>query len=173
MGSHDFKLNKQGIANMKREIQREFDKSPIRVPIHAERPNDEPQTETTVYNGPVIHVHGDRTQIAWNNAVASQSQATEEVAPGFETLAETLVNVLKRLPDVPLETTDRETAEAATREVLQEITKERPDRGVVRRGVAALKGIVAPVALGTQAGISDEAREFARALVEQLGSSIG
>lgn len=172
MTSRGFKINKPGIARMAREIQREFDKNPITVPIHGDTSSNDPQPETTVYNGPVINVHGDRTQIAWNNTNASLRQASEEVAPGFEGLAEILVSVLRDLPEIPLENADRETAEVAARDVLREITKEHPDGGLVRRGVAALKGVVAPVALGTQAGISDEARKFARALVEQLGSVV-
>jgi hypothetical protein len=60
---------------MTREIQREFDKHPVTV-----RFAPMPKPETTVYNGPVINVHGDRTQIVWNNTVAPLGQTSEEIA---------------------------------------------------------------------------------------------
>lgn len=172
MASRDFRINKQGIARMTREIQKEFDKHPIQVPVHADTPSHDTQLETTVYNGPVINIHGDRAQIAWNNTVASQSQVSEEIAPGFEALAETLVSVLRHLPEIPLDDVERETAEAATHDVLQELTKEQPDSGLVRRGASAVKGVLASVLLSTQTGISDGTREIARSLVERLGSAL-
>jgi hypothetical protein len=63
---------------MKREIQREFDKHPISVPVQAD-PATTFGTGATVYNGPVVNVHGDHAQIAWGNRDVSQNQEHEQV----------------------------------------------------------------------------------------------
>ena len=172
MAPSGFKINKQGIARMMREIQREFDKHPVSVPIQADNP-DLHDRGTTVYNGPVVNVHGDRPQIAWSNRDVYQgSKEQREIAPGFEAIAQALVSTLEHLAEVGLEDDDRTTAEDAANEVLSEVTKDQPDRGVIRRGIAIVKGILAPLALGARAGMSDSAREWAKTAVKQLTSTL-
>lgn len=172
MASSGFKINKQAIARMTREIQREFDKHPISVPIHADNP-DLHERGTTVYNGPVVNVQGDRAQIAWGNRdVYQRSKDQQEIAPGYEAITQALVSTLEHLTEVGLDHEDRTTAEDAANQVLSEVTKDHPDPGVIKRGVAVVKGILAPLALGAQAGISDSAREWAKTAVEQLTSTL-
>lgn len=172
MAPSGFKINKQGIARMMREIQREFDKHPVSVPIQADSPELHDRG-TNVYNGPVVNVHGDRPQIAWGNRDVYQgSNEQNEIAPGFEAIAQALVSTLERIAEVGLDDENRATAEDAANDVLSEVTKVSPDRGVIKRGIAIVKGILAPVALGTQAGISDSAREWAKTAVEQLTSAL-
>jgi hypothetical protein len=167
-----FKINKQAIARMTREIQREFDKHPISVPVRADTPELQDRG-MTVYNGPVVNVHGDRAQIAWGNRDVYQGRKEEQaIAPGFEAITQALVSTLERLAEVGLDDDDRVTAEDAANHVLSEVTKEHPDRRVIRRGIAVVKGILAPLALGAQAGISDGAREWAKTAVEQLTSTL-
>lgn len=166
-----FKINKQGIARMMRDIQREFDKHPISVPIRTDDP-ELPTAASTVYNGPVINVHGDRAQIAWGNQEVHQHSEQNEVAPGFEAIALALVSTLEGLAEAGLSHDDRSTVDEAANEVLEEVTQENPDRKVVKRGVAAVKGALAPLALGVQAGVSDSAREWAKTAVEQLTSAL-
>jgi hypothetical protein len=51
-------INKQEIARMTREIQREFDKYSIRVPVQVDSPvppGGFATGSTTIFNGPVIH----------------------------------------------------------------------------------------------------------------------
>jgi hypothetical protein len=172
MAPSGFKINKQAIARMTREIQREFDKHPISVPIQADAPELH-HRGTTVYNGPVVNVHGDRAQIAWGNRDVHQgSKEQQEIAPGFEAITQALVSTLEHLAEVGLNNEDRITAEDAASDVLSEVTKEHPDRGVIKRGIAIVKGILAPFALGAQAGMSDSAREWAKTAVEQLTSAL-
>lgn len=67
MASSGFHINKRAIEKLIREIQREFDKHTIRVPVEMD---DEGVTTvafapgSTNYYGPVINVHGDRAQLA-------------------------------------------------------------------------------------------------------------
>ena len=71
---------------MMRDIQREFDKHRIRVPIETERPQVPNGTPVgnTIYNGPVIHGSADGARLAWNNQTVDQTQNhTEQVAPGL------------------------------------------------------------------------------------------
>lgn len=172
MSPSGFKINKQGIARMMRDIQREFDKHPISVPVQADAPELRDEA-STVYNGPVINIHGDRAQIAWGNQEVHQHHEQNEVAPGFEAIALALVSTLERLAEAGLSDDDRSTVEEAANEVLEEVTKDHPDRRMVKRGVAAVKGILAPLALGVQSGMNDGARDWARAAVEQLTSALG
>lgn len=172
MAPGGFKINKQGIARMTREIQREFDRHPISVPIRADTSQVNHQ-RSTVYNGPVVIVHGDRAQIAWGNRdVYQRNDERQDIAPGLEAITQALVSTLERLAEVGLDEEDRRTAEDAAKEVLREVTNEHPDRNVITRGVAVVKGILAPLALGAGAGMSDGAREWAKTAVEQLTSAI-
>jgi hypothetical protein len=172
MAPSGFKINKQAIARMTRDIQREFDKHPISVPIRGDTPELRDRG-TTVYNGPVVNVHGDRAQIAWGNHDVSQSsKEQQEIAPGFEAVAKALVSTLEHLAEIGLNDEDRTTAEDAANEVLSEVTKDHPDRARIRRGIAIVKGILSPLALGVQAGVSDSAREWAKTAVEQLTSTL-
>lgn len=123
------------------------------------------------HNGPVINVHGDRAQLAWGNQSVIQNQSdSEQIAPGFEAIAQAVVSTLQELAGAGLPADDKRAAEDAAQVVLAEVVKENPDRGVVRRGVAMLKGLLSPVALGMTAGAAGGAEEWARTAIEQLGN---
>jgi hypothetical protein len=65
VGKSGFKINKQGIRNMAREIEREFAKNPIRVPVETEYDGVYPAVASvTNYHGPVVTVTGDNAKIA-------------------------------------------------------------------------------------------------------------
>lgn len=165
-------INKQAIARMMRDIQREFDKNPIRVPLEAEAPSILPPSVAagkTIYNGPVIYGSADGAQLAWNNETVDQSQVrTEQVASGFELLAQAVVSTLQQLSVAGLEEEDQQAAADAANEVLAQVTQSIPHRGKVTRALSALKGALAPVALGLRAGTGDGAREWAKTAIEQL-----
>jgi hypothetical protein len=76
---------------MTREIQREFDKHQIRVPVQAEPPAPPSGPAiggTTIFNSPVIDGSADGAQLAWGNDTVHQVQnRTEQIAPGFEAVA--------------------------------------------------------------------------------------
>jgi hypothetical protein len=101
------RINKRGIQQLMNEIQREFDKHPIRVPVVAESPvADEivqaygpPPSGTAVYQGPVIIGNADGAELAWGNNTVQQTAVnrTEEVAPGFEAIAAAVALTLGRL----------------------------------------------------------------------------
>ena len=81
-----FKINRHAIAEMMGEIQREFDKHPIRVPIEA---NDPDATEIhavhhTTYSGPVINIQGDRARSRGTTAPFTKSKvARPRLHPGM------------------------------------------------------------------------------------------
>lgn len=84
-----FKINKQGILQFTRELEREFAKHPVRVPVEADPHGLKPALTVNNYNGPVVTVTGDHAQLAWDNSgTATQAQSrVEEIAPGYEDLA--------------------------------------------------------------------------------------
>lgn len=92
-----FKINKQAIRKMTREMEKEFAKNPVRVPIEADPSVSRFPPATTItnnYHGPVVTVHGDNAQLAWDNQGVSQNR---DIAPGFEELAKVLTGLLASL----------------------------------------------------------------------------
>jgi hypothetical protein len=167
-------INRQAIAKMMRDIQREFDKHPIRVPVETDGPALPPTGAAfghTVYNGPVFHGDANGAQLAWGNQTVKQTQnQTQQIAPGFEAIATAVVRTLEQLPAVGLAAHDQQDAEGAAREILTEVTQSEPDRGKIRRALTALKGFLAPVAIGLAAGAGEGAQEWARTAIDQLGT---
>lgn len=164
-------MNRSAIARMMRDIQREFDKHSITVPVNADV-RDVPAT-TNVYNGPVIHGSADGAQLAWNNQTVHQTRSnTEQIAPGFETLAQAVAKTLEGLAILGLPDDEKKDAEAAGHEILEEMTRAQPDKARIKRGLVALKGLLAPVAAGLSAGAGQGAQGWARTAIEQLGSSL-
>ncbi|HCX86209.1 MAG TPA: hypothetical protein DHV14_13970 [Micrococcales bacterium] len=173
MSSSNFKINRQGIAQFTREIEREFAKNPIRVPVVADTGDITIPSATVVnYHGPVVTVTGDHAQLAWNNETVKQGQKVQPIAEGYETLAATIAELLALLDQLDLDPSDAQDAREQSRELLEEVTKEAPDRNAVRRGVTMLKGLLAAAGTGVRTGVSAESAEAARALIEQLGNAL-
>lgn len=172
-------INKRGIAKMMRDMQKEFDKHPIKVPLKVEEP-DTPVAKaapghTTINYGPVIHGSADGAQLAWNNSGTvdqAQNSGEQQIAPGFELLAQALISTREGLTGLGLLDEDLAEAQAAADDALAEVTQPEPDRSKLRRAVTALKGLLAPIATGLAAGAGVGAQEFARTAIEQLGSQI-
>jgi hypothetical protein len=166
-------INKQEIARMMREIQREFDQHSIRVPVQADSdisPINRNQGNTNIYNGPVIHGDANGAQLAWANREVHQAQArTEQIAPGYEALAQTVVKILEQLAFSGLPDDEQADVELAANEVLAEITRAEPDRGKVHRALSVVKGGLAPVAMGLVKGTASGLEQWAGTAIEQLG----
>ncbi|MBP0461144.1 hypothetical protein JFN87_27315 [Streptomyces bomunensis] len=122
------------------------------------------------YDGPVFNAGVSGSQFAWNNGTVSQNQQNNgAVAPGFEALAALVTNLLRELPRAGLAGQDREDAESAAREVLATIARpDAPQGGVLRRALAVLKGVLAPVATGVVAGTAAGTQEWAQKAIEGL-----
>ena len=105
----EFKINKQGIRNITRKIEREFAKNPVRVPLVVDD-SDVSLPPTTVnhnYNAPVVTVNGDHAQIAWDNETVTQTQAVSgDIASGYEELAKLLATLLAHVEALGLADTD-------------------------------------------------------------------
>lgn len=170
-----FKINKQGIRQMTREIEREFAKNPVRVPLKADPSGVQLPPATTVnnYNGPVVTVNGDHAQLAWNNRDVTQMQKnTEQVAAGYEELADLVTRLLASLPSLNLGPDDEAEAHATSETILREVVKSEPDRGIVKRGVIMLKGLLAPIASGISKAVTQESAEAAQQMIESLGNAL-
>ncbi|MER5204031.1 hypothetical protein [Streptomyces sp. NPDC002825] len=131
---------------------------------------DEPQ-EVHHYEGPVFHGgQVSNAQFAWNNETVTQNQQSNgTVAPGYETLAERVNELLRELPRAGLAEQDREDTRQAAEEVLAEITGPEPvEAGRLRRALTGLRGALAPVATGVAAGTAAGAQEWAVAAIGGL-----
>lgn len=178
-------VNKRAVAELMGEIQREFDKHPVRVPVEAapragveatlRSARDELENQlagrgSTNYYGPVINVTGDRAQLAWgnNSVVQGQDSVEQQIAPGFEQIAAAVARILQDLPAAGLPAEEAQVAEDAGEELLQEVVRDEPDGAVVRKALALLKGVLGPLAMGMHRGAAEGTQEWARTGVEQL-----
>lgn len=171
-----FKINRQAIAQMKRELEREFNKGGgIRVPLEVEPPDAPAGATYNRYEGPVVISSGDGAQIAFGDH-ATQTQSNTQITPGYEGLAEAVTLIMEKLSAVELAEGDRETAEEVSGELLAEVTREVPDPKRLRRGIAALKGVLAPIvtgaATGVGAAVNAESQEWARQALDVLQTTV-
>jgi len=168
-----FKINKQGIRNISREIEREFAKNPVRVPLEADHTTLSLPPATTVnnYHGPVVTVTGDHAQIAWGNRDVQQ-RGVEQITPGYDRLAQLVTDLLANLHAFPLEDADGTELRASADTVLCEVVKPVPDEGVIRRSVTMIKGLLAPVGTGANKAVTEETTEAAREVIDALGTAL-
>ncbi|WP_336627540.1 MULTISPECIES: hypothetical protein [unclassified Microbacterium] len=170
-----FKINKEGIRQFTRELEREFAKNPVRIPVEADSSTVGAAGALTVnnYHGPVVTVTGGNAQLAWNNAgdVSQTQKKVEQIAPGYEDLARALTDLLAELTSFGLGDDEQE-ARSQAEAVLAEVVKTDPDQGVIRRGLTMIKGLLAPIAAGVTAAVTAESTEAARHTIEVLGSSL-
>ncbi len=171
MGS-GFKPNRRGLDQLQRELQRELDKRPVYVRAQAEAGGVLPAAATVNnYHGPVVTVNGNNAQLAWDNQSVDQTQ-DNDIASGFETLAEVLTGLLASMPSLGLSAEDEAAARDNANVVLGEVVKGEPDNGVVKRGVTMLKGLLAPVAAGLATAVTSESADLAKTVIEGLGDSL-
>jgi len=171
--ANGFKINKSAIRKMTQEIEREFAKNPVRVPLEADPTSVFPRSATTVnnYHGPVVTVNGDNSQIAWGNVRSEQTQnPVEQIAPGFVELARLITDLLANLDVLGLDKEDTEEARTNAETVLTELVKIDPSTNVIKRGLTMLKGLLAPVATGIGVVVTEESSEAARRLIDALGT---
>lgn len=83
-----------------------------------------------------------------------------------------MTRLLASLPLLSLDPEDQAETSATSEMVLREVVKPAPDRGVVRRGIIMLKGLLAPVASGISKAVTDESADLAGRLIESLGNSL-
>jgi hypothetical protein len=172
-----FKISKSAIRKMTQEIQREFDKNPVQVPVKAENPALRIAGDT--YNGPVINIQGDNAQVAWGNRDVEQSNTVtppSDIAVGFEPLSQAVVRILQEIRVSGLDPDDVAAVEEAGREILEEVTKEQPEQSRIKRSVTYIKGLLAPlvtrVAESAAEGAGEGAHDWASAAVESLGTGM-
>ncbi|MBT2568135.1 hypothetical protein J7I84_16840 [Arthrobacter sp. ISL-85] len=172
-----YKINPSAIKKMTQDIQREFDKNPIQLPVNADSPAFR---SGDVYNGPVINVQGDNTQLAWDNRDVQQSNTVNppsDIAAGFEPLSEAVVRILKEVHASGLDPEDIAAVEEAGKEILDEVTKQEPEQGRIKRAVTYMKGLLAPlvirIAESAAEGAGEGAHDWAATALDVLSQDVG
>jgi hypothetical protein len=172
-----FQINTSAIRKMAEEIQQEFDRNRIRIPVHAENPVLRVAGDT--YNGPVINIQGDNAQVAWGNRDVEQSNTIApraDIAAGFEPLSQAVVRILQEIRMSGLEPDDIAAVEEAGKEILDEVTKDQPEQGRIKRSVTYIKGLLAPlvtrIAEAAAEGAGEGVHDWATAAVESLGTGM-
>lgn len=148
---------------MSKELEREFAKHPVKVPLTMDTPSGGTTRTGDIYNGPVVHIHGDGAQVAWNNDTVTQtsSLARQEVTPGFEPIATAVGQILEGIANSGLQADEISEVEETGKAVLAEVVKEEPDKTFIKRSLTMLKGLLSPIAIGAQDGVTDAAQETA------------
>ncbi|MFC4071892.1 hypothetical protein [Actinoplanes subglobosus] len=127
---------------------------------------------TTNYHGPVFNAAAEGNQLAWQNRDVVQNAGGQQIAPGYEPLAAAVADLIRALPTFGLPEQDRQDVEDAAEEIVGEIVQHEQNPGRLRRGVAAIRTFLMPIANGAVEGISDQTREEAGQLVERLTASL-
>ncbi|MGL4745817.1 MAG: hypothetical protein ACRCXL_15700 [Dermatophilaceae bacterium] len=168
-----FNINRQAIREMSQEIEKEFAKNPVRVPLESDASGVRfpAATVTNNYHGPVVTVHGDNAQLAWDNQMVSQTQ-NQDIARGYEELAKVVTGLLASLPALGLSDDDEQEAKSTAETVLGEVVKDEPDQGRIKRGITMLRGLLAPIGTGVGTAVSDESAELAKTVIKGLGSTL-
>lgn len=96
----------------------------------------------------------------------------QQVATGYEEVADLVTRLLAGVATFKLDPQDQDELVEASESILHETVKDQPDRGVVRRGVTMLKGLLAPVASGISKAVTEETAEMARDLITSLGEAL-
>ncbi|MBM3714187.1 MAG: hypothetical protein FJW64_00365 [Actinobacteria bacterium] len=170
--ANGFKINPQAIRQMSKEIEREFARNPVRIPVQMDAPTPLPPAATiNNYNGPVVTVNGDHAQIAWDNDTATQN-GSQVIADGYEQLAAIITDLVASISTFALSPEEEGDGRDAAGAVLAELVKESPDTSIVRRGVTLLRGLLGPVAAGLNRAATEETAETARAVIQQLTESL-
>lgn len=166
-------INKRAIAKFQNDIQREFDKKPIKVPINAD-PARTSGAAVNHYHGPVVTVNGGQAQVAWGDGTITQGQDDiSQVTVGYEDVAHIVSEILTNLDSLSLSKEDNQDARENAEAILAEVVKAEPDKGVVRRGATMLKGLMASAMTGVNQAVTAESAEYARDAIEALGMAIG
>lgn len=169
-----FKLNQAGIRQFKRELEKSLnDRDPVRVRIDADPAST--GLHHTTYNGPVVIANGERAQIAWGNEQVSQVQdgTRTDVAVGYEEVAALLADLVRDLGTANLSASQELVVRRAADDALHEVSRSDPDRAAVNVCLAAVIGVLHPIAMGAAEGAGDAARSWSSGIVTSLLQMIG
>ncbi|MFE6254563.1 hypothetical protein [Agromyces sp. NPDC057865] len=145
------KINQAPMSSSMSHLAVSYSATPPVAPVSPE--------SSQVFNGPVVVVSGSHVNVAFDKGKISQQQP---VSPGYEQLAQAVGDALKAIEATHgLDPDERENAREASAAVLGEVVKPDPDRSIVKRGLAMLRGTL-------QAAIAAGAGAVAKGLIEQL-----
>lgn len=83
-----------------------------------------------------------------------------------------MTRLLANLPSLTLDPDDDTEAFAIGETILREVVKTEPDRGIVKRGITMLKGLLAPVSSGVKKAVTQKSADLARQMIESLGNAL-
>lgn len=122
------------------EGQAVMDEGGLLAYLEAQRPAPTTRIEVRDSNGIQVNTgHNVRQHIG---------KADMAVTEGFADIDKVAAEVLRRLPELKLSDDDREVVEDSAREIAQEVRQDEPRRGLIRRGFAAIKGVLITMRTG-------------------------
>ncbi len=169
-------IDKRAIAKIAKDMQREFDKHPIRIPLQTDGPQGLSASGRGAVSvgGTVINIQGsaDGAVLTFGGGMTQNVSTHVErpITTGYEPISQAVLRTLEGLPGLGLPAEQEQDARIAGEEVLAEVVEPEPDDGKIRRLAAALRGYLSPVATGLSQGAGEGAQEWAKTAVEQLGT---
>lgn len=127
------------------------------------------RSSTTTYNAPVVNVHGDHAQVAWDNQSVTQNSVSDSVAPGYDDLAQAVTKALELLSRTPsLDPDDQVFARESAEQVPEQLVTTEPNPSIIRRGLAALRGVLLSA---SESAAGSAASEAIKTLITALSLS--
>lgn len=133
-------------------------------------------SNTHLHSSTTTTVTGDHNQIAaaTHGPVAqttSIDNSTTTVTADYEHIDQIVRTLLEQLPRLALNDSAQSDLREDAEVVLAEIVKDEPDRNIIRRGLNALRGVLAPLLDGVSQAVTAESAEIARHTIDQITGS--
>ncbi|WIB00340.1 MULTISPECIES: hypothetical protein [unclassified Curtobacterium] len=175
--ANGFKIDKRQLDKLTKELQREFNKRPLKVPVQPSTASHLPATAppTVIHqHGPAVTVNGDGAQLAWGNTgpVHQTQHRVETIAPGLETVAQLLATIVTSSAAFQLSAEDEADLRTTAGEALAETTLAEPDEGKLKKSIRIISGLLAPLIVGVSKGVSDESANLARETIQALSDAV-
>lgn len=171
-----FKINKKGIQEMTRELEKEFSKNPIKIPVcasHLDLSQDEmnigEQKSVGVVNNFTINA-APHSQLAVNAHEIHQEMNLSGSDEKTEEMKDLLTEISQKMDSLNLSDEDElELSETISR-ASTEFGKQHPDKERLKDFIRLIKRILSPLAMSSLSGASTAVGDIVGQWVHQLAS---
>lgn len=171
-----FTINKKVIQRMTRELEKEFSKNPIKIPVCASRlglSQDEmnigEQRPVGVVNNFTINA-APHSQLAVNAHEIHQEMNLSGSDEKIEAMKKLLTEISQKMDSLNLSDEDELELSETVSKASAEIGKQHPDKERLKDFIRLMKRILAPLTLSSLSGASTAVNDIAEQWVRQLAS---
>lgn len=169
-------INQHGINRLMKDLQKEFGKHRLVVPVEAESDDMSSFARANIVNnyntgsGPVFNQSNvNHSQFASGNRHVAQEMGSDaSTSPELQQFIDKISKIIEELDENGIQGETRAEADEAASEALTEATKDEPDNTLVRRAVNTLKGALLSVANGLTTGAAAGSQAWAQKAISDL-----